>query len=365
MKDYSKYASIPLKQLPNRVWRTYTGGLLIDQFQQNESPADGSTPEEWIMSTVIARGDNRPENEGLSQIITPDGFLYLSDLIQSDPESFLGKTIVEKSEGMGILIKLLDARERLTIQVHPDKKFAWNELNSQYGKTEGWYILNTREIDGEEGYVLMGFKEGITREKWVELFNNQDIEGMRNALHKIPVKSGDVFIIHGGVPHAIGGGCFLLEIQEPTDYTMRVEKVTPRGSKVGDFLIHQGIGEEKMLDCFHYESASLSQTLSKWKANPLLLTDTESVKIYSLLDLRYTDCFSVQKIILLSTYMIETKNTFYVIVVSQGKGFLNTKAGGEIAIKQGDSFFMPANIGNVLLKTTTKLQILFCMPPVH
>jgi mannose-6-phosphate isomerase len=246
---------------------------------------------------------------------------------------------------MGVLIKLLDASERLTIQVHPDKTFAREELHSDYGKTEGWYILNTRE-------------------KWTELFRNQDIEGMRNALHKIPVKAGDVFIVHGGVPHAIGGGCFMIEIQEPTDYTMRVEKTTPRGLPVGNFLIHQGIGEEKMLNCFHYEAASLRETLAKWKAQPILLADTGQAQVYSLLDSRYTDCFTLEKILVrASSYTLKAKDTFYVIICINGEGLIQTKAGGSTPIRQGESFFLPTRIGDVTFQTTIELQILVCMPP--
>jgi mannose-6-phosphate isomerase len=361
MNEYTKYAALPLKQYPNRVWRTYSGGLLLDRFRHNPSATDSSTPEEWVMSTVTARGDNRPPQEGLSRIVTHNGEqLFLSNLIQSAPEAFLGKNRAE----MGVLIKLLDASERLTIQVHPDKTFAREELHSGYGKTEGWYILSAREIDGEDGYVLIGFKEGVTRRKWAELFHSQNIEGMLNALHKIPVKEGDVFIVHGGVPHAIGGGCFMVEIQEPTDYTMRVEKTTPRGLPVGDFLIHQGIGEEKMLDCFRYETASLPETLTKWKAEPLLLADTAQAQVYSLLDSRYTDCFTLEKISMQSTsYTLKAKDSFYILICINGDGLIQTNAGGSTPIRQGESFFLPAGIGDITLQTDTDLQLLVCLPP--
>jgi mannose-6-phosphate isomerase len=67
-KNLQKHAYLPLKQLPNRVWRTYEGGALIDRWKKTTPEVDGSMPEEWIMSTVTARGNNRPENEGLSLI---------------------------------------------------------------------------------------------------------------------------------------------------------------------------------------------------------------------------------------------------------------------------------------------------------
>jgi mannose-6-phosphate isomerase len=367
MEDYKKLAFLPLRQLPNRVWRTYDGGSLIDAFQQGQTAPDGNTPEAWIMSTVIARGNNRPDDEGLSRIIISDEeTVLLSDLIRSDPALFLGEKLAEKYNDTGILIKLLDSCERLTIQVHPDKIFAKQELYSEFGKTEGWYILGTRDIPGEDsGYVLMGFQEGFTREDWAKLFREQDIEGMRKALHKIPVKAGNTFIIPGGLPHAIGAGCFLIEIQEPTDYTMRVEKTTPAGLKVSDFLIHQGVGEEKMLDCFHYKGASVQETLSKWQAKPLLLSDSGQVQLYSLLDSRYTDCFSLQEMVLAANAeaVIAAKNTFFVVIVTEGEGSIQTQQGGTTPVKQGNDFFFPAQVGDVEVRTVTGLRLLICLPP--
>ena len=76
---------------------------------------------------------------------------------------------------------------------------------------------------------------------------------MLEWMHCIEVHKGDTVLIQGGVPHAIGAGCFLAEIQEPTDYTVRTERITPSGLKVADTMCHQGLGFQKMFDCFHYE----------------------------------------------------------------------------------------------------------------
>ncbi len=84
-------------------------------------------------------------------------------------------------------------------------------FNSEFGKTEAWYILGGREVEGEKPYVLLGFKPGTTREQWKSLFEEQDIQGMLDCLHKVPVQEGDTFLLEGGVPHAIGSGCFMVE----------------------------------------------------------------------------------------------------------------------------------------------------------
>ena len=81
--ELAKYDGIPLKQLPNRVWRTYRGGALIDKWKMVPEPIDGSLPEEWIMSTISARGKNRPEKEGITYVETTLGVVSLSELISS------------------------------------------------------------------------------------------------------------------------------------------------------------------------------------------------------------------------------------------------------------------------------------------
>lgn len=135
---------------------------------------------------------------------------------------------------LGVLVKLIDAGERLTVQVHPDRETAEKLFHSRYGKTECWYVLGGRTINGEEPCIYLGFRPGVTRSQWKQLFREQNCAGMLACLHKIPVHRGEVILIRGGVPHAIGAGCFLTEIQEPTDYTIRVERTTPSGLRIAD-----------------------------------------------------------------------------------------------------------------------------------
>jgi len=103
--------------------------------------------------------------------------------------------------------------------IHPDKQYARTVFDSAFGKTESWYVLDTREIDGEKPVVFMGFKKHVTKEIWKAHFDSQNIAGMLDCLHKIEVKAGDAFMIYGGVPHAIGAGCFLMEVQERNIHT--------------------------------------------------------------------------------------------------------------------------------------------------
>ena len=171
----------PLKLTSNRVWRTYTGGLYLEQWQKKKDAADGDYPEEWIASTIRAKSAGREQMvEGLSQIQScNDPDITLKALIESDPDTYLGaKHAAVFGKETALLVKLLDSAERLTIQVHPDLTFAEKHFQSRFGKTEAWLILGGRTINGEAPYVLLGFKPGVTRERWRSLFEQQDIQGM-------------------------------------------------------------------------------------------------------------------------------------------------------------------------------------------
>lgn len=247
-----------------RAWRTYLGGKMLDEFHGCDHGDDGHFPEEWVTSLVAARNAGREDVvEGISRIYGED--TTLQELVLSAPSAFLGERHVKKlGVTMGVLVKLIDSAERLAVQVHPDREKARELFQSNYGKTECWHILGGREINGEQPSVYLGFREGITRERWMELFKRQDIQGMLGCMHRFFVEPGDTILIEGGVPHAIGAGCFLVEIQEPTDYTIRVERTTPSGYRVEDVMCHQGLGFERMFDCFHYDGLSREETRRRW-----------------------------------------------------------------------------------------------------
>jgi len=361
-EQLQKYAHTPLKQISNRVWRTYEGGALIERWKKTSPEVDGSMPEEWIMSTVTARGKNRPKDEGLSLIKTEDGILSLKDLINSNKELYLGKAHAKRYGTTAVLIKMLDSLERLTVQVHPDKHYAQTVFNSEFGKTESWYVLDTREINGEKSVVYMGFKKHVTREEWKLHFENQNIQGLLDCLHKIEVKPGDAFMIYGGVPHAIGAGCFLMEVQEPTDYTMRVEKTTPNGLIIGPELIHQGVGEEKMFECFHYDNYTLDEALNAWKITPDVLDNSDEYTLRTLFNEKHTHCFGLSELLLDGSFTYKNQTSFYVVVIYSGDGVISCN-GKEYDYTQGDEIFISAAISEITFTATNSSKILLCYPP--
>lgn len=357
----------PILLQPNRVWRTYSGGKLIDQWQKQAAPEDNSFPEEWVASVVKAVNVGREHvQEGLSKVKLADGSITtLQEVIDSDPVAFMGKAHVEKfGSQTAVLVKLLDSSERLTIQVHPDRQFAESKFQSRFGKTEAWYVLGGRTMDGEEPYVLFGFKPGVTAEAWKNLFESQDIPGMIDALHRIPVSEGDIFLVEGGVPHAIGSGCFLIEIQEPTDYTLRTERTTPRGNHVPDQACHQGLGFDEMLNCFHYENNSLEQIKNKWYKQPSLLQESIGGSLSALIQSSDTDRFTMDRLIVNEVFTHKLNGTFAIAIVAQGKATLSYES-GMIVIGQGDTFFLPASIPSMkwTREGDSPLKVILCYPP--
>jgi mannose-6-phosphate isomerase len=357
-----------LKLESTRVWRSYKGGALLEEWQGRPEPHDGEFPEEWVASTVEARnpGGEHIENEGLSRT-TAQGRPLLEQLIESDPVALLGKAHYEKYGcSMSVLVKLIDSFSRLIIQVHPDKEFARRVLSSDYGKTEAWYIIGGREVAGVEPYVLLGFKPGMTQEKWVRLFAEQDIDGMIYALNKIAVKPGEVYLIEGGVPHAIGSGCFLIEIQEPTDYTIRVEKNTPDGLKLPDESCHQGAGFDKMFDCFHYDCYTADEITSKWNITPKLLSSDQGGEEWSLIDSDSTKLFQMNKLVIHENFNKKRSDTFCVAIIVKGRGRIGN-CGEFLDVGRGDTLFIPACANDLQFENKKRgieiLEVVLCYPP--
>lgn len=351
-----------LKTGETRVWRTYGGGAALDRWHGREGE-NGMFPEDWAASTTRASNPGREEIvEGLSRVISMEGEPYLRDVIAGDPQGFFGaKHLAAFGEKAGFLVKLIDAGERLTIQVHPDKQYAKEILHSDYGKTESWYILGSNS-EAIQPCIYLGFKPGVTREIWKDIFDRQDIPAMLDCLHKIPVQAGECYFISAGVPHAIGEGCFLAEIQEPTDYTMRTELVTPGGLRIHENQCHQGVGYEKMLDCFHYDGASLEETVRRWRSEPVCVFSEPGGRIDSLIDERQTKLFSMRRVQVEDRLTLEEQGVMRILMVLSGCGSVNAD-GGLMAIHQGDVFVARADCPALEIEARENLTILESFPP--
>ncbi len=325
----------------NRVARTYLGGRRIDALRGDE-PKDGFQPEEWVASVTYAHnaGSTDP-NEGLSVC----GERTLLDLLSENP-SMLGR-----HEKLPILLKLLDASERLVIQVHPTVPFAKENWHSEFGKAECWYIISA----DEDACVYLGFKEGVTREAWERCFETQDVPTMLSMLHRIPLDEGDIWYVDGGVPHAIGGGCLMAELQEPTDLMVVPEKVTPSGRVIAEQRLHGGLGFEKMFDCFVYRGYSFDELKAKFHRH----AEPEVNRAAHVIDRSLTDKFRMDEYLVSGSAEREASGEPGVAVVIGGRGTI-TDRDGTVAVRAGDGLFLPADCG--ALRFDGEFRILIAEP---
>lgn len=324
-----------LKLMPTRVYRAYYGGKNLDALENKEVCGPTRFPEDWLASVTTAFNPDRVvENEGLSK--TEDG-RYLRDVINENKEIALGTR-----EKMTLLFKLLDSSERLAIQVHPTIPFAKKYFNSNYGKTECWYIL------GDEGEVYIGFKEGVTKEHWKKLFDTQDINGMLEAMHHFKVKKGDFIFVEGGVPHAIGKDCFLAELQEPTDLMVIPERVTPSGIVLDERKLHGGLGFEKMFDCFEYCTFDEKTTREKYFLQPTQIDE-------SLKQLVQCEKFRLYEISVEGEYTFSLNDDYAIAVVVSG-----SVSAGSLQLKKGERVFAFADEKKLELKGNG--VVLVCLP---
>ncbi|MDF2926907.1 MAG: RmlC-like protein [Paenibacillaceae bacterium] len=350
-----------IKLKRNRVWRTYHGGERIDRLQGLPCSGNGHFPEEWVASVVEACNPGREQQgEGLS--CSEDG-QWLKLLIDQDPVRYLGEEQVQRYGGrMSILVKLLDAAERLVIQAHPTVSFAKAHFHSDFGKTESWYI-----VEADEGaHVYLGFRPGITRSKWEESFWSQDISGMLELMHKLPVRPGDMIFVDGGVPHAIGGGCLLVELQEPTDLMVVPERVTPSGTVLPESRLHGGLGFERMFDCFDYTGCTRQELQDRYCIRPKQGTAAGRT---ILLDREVTDKFRMEELRIEQTCQTDYSGMYAVAIVLEGRGELEVKGelevmGGQcLPVRRGDSLFIGADAGPLVWRCHGEaLRVVICLP---
>ena len=319
----------PLILPPNQFHRFYAGGARIDALRGAPAGEDGR-PEDWIGSTTTAFGE---ESEGLSRVA--DGRL-VRDLVDADPEALLGPEHVGRfGADPGLLVKLLDAGERLPVHVHPGRDFARSHLGSRWGKTEAWLIL-----DAEPGAsVHVGLREPIdaaTLRRWVD---DQDAGEMLAALHELPVRAGDAILVPAGTLHAIGAGILLLELQEPTDLSVLVEW---RRFGVNSGAEHLELGWSEAL-------AAADRT----PADPAAFTAAPG----RLLPQAADPYFRAERL----RNGAECEPSFAVLVALAGAATLHTERGGKLALIAGTTALVPYAAGTTTL--TGDLEAIRCLPP--
>jgi mannose-6-phosphate isomerase len=204
----------PVVLPPNVIDHFYLGGERLAALRGVALPSP-RRPEEWLAATV-----HRADEPDVGRSRMPDGSLF-ADVVAADPVGWTGTADAPAGPAdVGLLVKLLDAGQRLPVHVHPTRPFARAHLHSCYGKTEAWYVLETH---GDDPAVWVGFREDVDPAVLAERVDAQDSAWMLAHLNKIRVRPGDGVLVPAGQAHATGAGVFLVEVQEPTDFSILLE----------------------------------------------------------------------------------------------------------------------------------------------
>lgn len=351
-----------MKFSSNRVWRTYQGGKLLDIIEGKEDPQDSSFPEDWIGSAVQARNVGREHvSEGLAMVTDNDGnTVPFRDLLQKEPEYFLGKVgdTIRSMDDIP-LVKYLDSATRLHFQAHPTRAFAQQRLGLPRGKTEAYVILETRE-DVSKPYIYAGFQRSPSREQLKTWIETQDIQSIESCFDPIPVKPGDVFLLPGGRPHALGEGILMLEIMEPSDLAVRFE-FERCGYEIPEQARFMGRGIETALDVFNYEPVPPENIDAEFRCQPrVLLTDVQGNCLEELIGAAHTSCFTVKRATV-NGHFKRNEEAFFYGIVTAGSGTL--RIGDEVTeLKRWERFFCAAGVSEFQYESEVGMSILECYP---
>lgn len=290
------------------------GHKLVDDYNVDY---DGEIcSEAWVLSA---------HKDGLS-IITNGTYegKTIPEVVEAKGAEILGVNC-QKYKDFPILIKLIDAKKALSIQVHPDDAYALEHEN-QYGKTEMWYIL-----EAEEGaYLYQGFEKEISKEEFEQRIKENTLT---EVLHKEYVKPGDVIFISPGTLHSIGAGLVIAEIQQSSNVTYRIYDFGRVGAdgKPRQLHIQQSIDVTRLERPEKYKSPDEHMVSCEFFC-------VDSIEIGASKEY---------------TFNVDDKS-FINILVTDGEGTVTT-SDESIKVRKGDSLFIEASTGDVKISGDIKI----------
>jgi mannose-6-phosphate isomerase len=331
-------STLPVRLAPNAIEHFYEGGARIAELR-GTALLSARRPEEWVAATVSRFGD---DDTGLA--LSEDGRL-LRDLVAADPDGWLGAEASAAPRAgaadTGLLLKLLDAGQRLPVHVHPDRGFAARHLGCPYGKTEAWYVL-----DADPGAVVhLGWTEDVDPDELAKRRDAQDSAWMLARMHRLPVRAGDGILVPAGQVHAVGEGVFIAEAQEPTDFSIVLEwSVTSSGRDES----HLGIGFDTAMRAVAHHALGADRLDSLRRH-----TDPHShdSALRSVLPGSADEFFRLG---LLENGAAETDRVpagFAAVVVLDGDGAL--VGDDEVAVRRGELLAVPAAFGSWAVRGVT------------
>lgn len=307
----------PLKFEPILKHRIWGGSKLKTILGKKEGKQIG---ESWELSGV--EGDVSVVSNGKLQGIS------LNDLIEKYKEDLLGKEVYQSHpKTFPLLFKFIDALEVLSVQVHPGDRLA-EERHQSYGKTEMWYILQSRP----ESELLIGFKEDSTPEEYLKHLHSGNLPDL---LHKEKVKKGDAFLISPGTIHAIGKGILLAEIQQTSDITYRIYDWDRKDQDGNSRELHTDMA----IDAIDFSQAQARMFYREQMDVPVLVGKC--------------DYFAVNKLSISKTFIrdLDFAASFKVYMCLAGEAELEGIYGSE-KITKGETVLIPAQLSQLIFHSS-------------
>jgi len=278
------------------------------------------TGESWDISC-------REREMGIVRNGTYKGRTFI-ELIETDRVKILGHK--HAAGDFPLLVKLIDANDFLSVQVHPGDEYA-RAADGASGKNEMWYVLEAPE----DGYLIIGLKDGVTKKIFERALAAG--RGVEECLNRLYVKRGDVIDIPAGLVHAVGSGIMLAEIQQNSDLTYRVYDYGRAGIDGKPRELHI----KKALDVIDFEQKIPREKAAGRKRN----TGSETVTEY--ISNQY---FHVLKYDIKNTFRERTDAARFRVLTCVGGGAEIVSRGGTTAMRTGDSVFLPAALGEYEIK---------------
>lgn len=323
----------------NQPRRFYRGGARVARFRA-VLDGDGWRPEDWLASATPLAGET---TRGLTTLASGRP---LRDAVRADPDGWLGpERTGDAARDPALLVKLLDSGERLPVHCHPGDAFASGRLGAPNGKTEAWVVL-----EAEPGAVVhLGFHSALDADELAALVGRQDRAELVGALLPVPVEAGDTVLVPAGLPHSIGAGLLLLELQQPSDLSVLLERAGYPGAGAGDLGL--GAGALECVDRSGWDLARVAGLLGRVESGRLLPIGAEPF-------------FRVDRIA--TSTPVELDPSFAVFVVTGGEGRLETASGEQppLPVRRGSTVLAPYAAGRVRLTGTGgPIEVLRCRPP--
>ena len=292
---------------------------------------------------------------------------YLFEVIQEAPRAVLGEEHFRRcGTDLGILVKYLDAERDFLLQCHPSRDIAKRYWNSDCGKTECWHVLATRGDAPAPPSILLGFRPGVTRKAFEAAYRAGDMERLEAMCHRFPIRAGDTYFIPAGMPHALGEGCFVIELQEPTDLTavpMKQERLLAYRSEsnpLGVFSpIEESRYERRMLESFVYKGDVLQAVLSATQTGRVTLRNGDWGEESLLVGDAQTPYFALTMIRVRGSVQLTPTGMVRIGIVTEGSGELLSPS-GSLTVRRGSEVFFPCYAEEVILHGS--ITLVLCHP---